>query len=191
MKSLDARTLLKRGIAAAQAGDIELARILLAQAVQRDPRNEHGWLWLASVLNRPEEIEYCLKRTLSINPDNERARHRLASLAPTPSSVATPLFKRSAPRRLCPSCGAELRRGIRFCERCGAPLVAQAIPDETLEKLLEAPTRWRFRPTHTALEVLFLLRQRRPSIPKRWIIIGGMILLALCALILLILSLKG
>ncbi|MGQ9625295.1 MAG: hypothetical protein ACUVV0_00105 [Anaerolineae bacterium] len=167
MQSSDARTVLKRGIAAAQAGNIELAQVLLAKAVQLNPKNEHGWFWLASVLNREEEIEYCLLRALAINPEHERARYRLGALrgekeVPVPTNIPIP----ARPNRSCPICGTDWYGGVRFCDHCGTPLIAQAIPEEILEKLLEAPLRHRFKPSGPAIDVLFLLRQK--NVESRW-----------------------
>ena len=189
MQPSEGRAVLKRGIAAAQAGNVELAQVLLAKAVQLDPKNEHGWFWLSSVLNRTEEIEYCLRRALAINPEHERARHRLASLkgeeklALLPRSIPIP----PRPNRVCPTCGAEWYGGVRFCDGCGTPLIAQAIPEETLEKLLEAPLRRRFKPSGPAIDVLFLLRQRQTMIPQWLMLLGALacgvlITLALMAL---------
>ena len=66
--------LLKEGAAAAKAGDRELARRLLLQSVEINPRNETGWLWLASVTDSLEDRMTCLQRVLEIDPNNEKAQ---------------------------------------------------------------------------------------------------------------------
>lgn len=94
----DVQQMLEAGIAAARAGDRERARELLAQAVRQDPNNEQNWLWLAGVVDRPEETIYCLEQALILNPNNDAARRgitwarqRLAASAPaTPSPARAP-----------------------------------------------------------------------------------------------------
>ena len=85
--------LLKKGIAAARAGDNATARALLEQVVELDQHHEKGWLWLAAVVDSDEEKRVCLGNVVVINPQNERARRLLEQLeekrlAAKPSGVA-------------------------------------------------------------------------------------------------------
>src|SRR5690348_9400116 len=85
-ESLD--DLLQRGKIAANNNDSALARRLLSQVIQRDPRNETAWLWLSGVVETPERMRYCLQKVLSINPDNDHAQAAMRdfdALAPTPA----------------------------------------------------------------------------------------------------------
>ncbi|MBN1287820.1 MAG: tetratricopeptide repeat protein [Anaerolineae bacterium] len=85
-----AQDLLKRGIAAAQAGQKDQARALLQQAVRLDPRNELTWLWLSSVAKDNQERVFCLRQLLQVNPQNEMALKGLRALgvaaAPGPAA---------------------------------------------------------------------------------------------------------
>src|SRR3954466_2024518 len=65
--------LLGKGKQAAMTGQRELAREMLAYVVYLDPRNAEGWLWLSGVVDYPQQVRYCLERTLRIDPHNERA----------------------------------------------------------------------------------------------------------------------
>src|SRR4051812_41322913 len=65
--------LLARGKQAAMAGQRDLAREMLAYVVYLDPANADGWLWLSGVGDSPEQVRYCLERTLRIDPDSPRA----------------------------------------------------------------------------------------------------------------------
>lgn len=65
--------LLRKGIVAAKAGDKNLARALLFEAIKVNPRNEPAWLWLASVAETLEDRVSCLQRVLEFNPSHERA----------------------------------------------------------------------------------------------------------------------
>jgi tetratricopeptide (TPR) repeat protein len=71
------------GIAAAKAGKIQEAQGLLVRAVQANPASEEGWLWLGHCLNEPKKREFCYKRVLSLNPNNETARRALLALTPS------------------------------------------------------------------------------------------------------------
>ena len=73
----EAARLFERGVAAARGGQRRVAAGLLSRAVQYDPRHEQAWLWLSGVLDSPEEIAFCLRSVLTLNPDNERARQGL------------------------------------------------------------------------------------------------------------------
>jgi hypothetical protein len=72
--------LLKRGIAALQAGRKAEARTLLVQALQQDKRNETAWLWLSGAVDTDAERRACLEEVLAINPGNEMARRGLERL---------------------------------------------------------------------------------------------------------------
>src|SRR5215210_638691 len=89
--------LLQQGIAAARAGQREQARALLMQVVEVDERNEQAWLWLAGVVDTPEDIRTCLQNVLDLNPANQQAQQGLAWVEqryglpePPPAPVAPP-----------------------------------------------------------------------------------------------------
>jgi hypothetical protein len=95
---IEASRLFQRGVAAARGGQRRVAAVLLGRAVQLNPRHELGWLWLSGVLEKPNEIAFCLRSVLAVNPHNERARQGLAWLEqraliptqPAPSAIAEP-----------------------------------------------------------------------------------------------------
>lgn len=93
---VEAATLFARGVGAAKGGQKKLAATLLARAVQLDPKHEQAWLWLSGVIDDPDEVAFCLRSVLSINPHNERAQKGLAWLeqrklisTPAPAPIAT------------------------------------------------------------------------------------------------------
>jgi hypothetical protein len=65
--------LLIRGKQAAMSGQRDLAREMLAYVVYLEPATADGWLWLSGVVDSPEQVRYCLDRTLRIEPHNQRA----------------------------------------------------------------------------------------------------------------------
>jgi hypothetical protein len=96
-----AAQLIDEGIAAIRAGDQMRARQLLSQAVQLDPQNERGWLWLSGALPDAAQRRYCLERVLAINPQNEVAKRGLASLtsAAPPAAPSASASKPTTPPR--------------------------------------------------------------------------------------------
>lgn len=73
-----AEQLYARGVAAARGGQKAVAAGLLRQAVKLNPQHEQAWLWLSGVLDQPEDVAFCLRAVLGINPGNERAQKGLA-----------------------------------------------------------------------------------------------------------------
>jgi hypothetical protein len=73
--------LLTEGQAAAKRGDKAMARALLTQLVEKEPRHEEAWMWLSGVVTDPFEQQICLENALVINPENAQARKGLAYLA--------------------------------------------------------------------------------------------------------------
>jgi Tfp pilus assembly protein PilF len=62
MSTPDVASLVTQGIAAFNSGDHDRAYSLLTEALQADPRNEAGWLWMSGVVREPAERRYCLER---------------------------------------------------------------------------------------------------------------------------------
>ncbi len=81
----DIQNLLRTGIQAAQSGNKMTARQLLQEVVERDPKNELAWMWMASVADTTPERRDCLKKVLAINPGNQRAREALNKLDESPA----------------------------------------------------------------------------------------------------------
>ena len=79
--SANVEAMVREGINAVKAGNKEEGRALLRKAVELDPYNEEGWLWLSGVVESPEDQRTCLENVLSINPNNDRARQGVAYLS--------------------------------------------------------------------------------------------------------------
>ncbi|MEO7912133.1 MAG: hypothetical protein ABIV47_21020 [Roseiflexaceae bacterium] len=90
----EAARLFERGVAAASSGQRRVAAVLLARVVQIDPRHELGWLWLSGVLDEPNEIAFCLRSVLTVNPHNERALKGLVWLEERGQNVVQPAQSR-------------------------------------------------------------------------------------------------
>jgi tetratricopeptide (TPR) repeat protein len=82
--------LLERGIAAAQAGQTEIARQMLGQVIRQDPKNEEAWLWLSTVVGKEEDRIRCLRQVLAINPNNRHAIGELEALGALPPPETPP-----------------------------------------------------------------------------------------------------
>lgn len=119
--------LLDQAIAASQAGNHRNALSLLAQVVALDPRNERAWLWLAELVETDAQRIDCLKRVLSINPDNSLAQQRLRTLtlkAPAPTtpphetqpSTEPPMLPSSPPKVTGPAATAARQESDKVVE---------------------------------------------------------------------------
>lgn len=75
--SANTEGMVREGINAFKAGRKDEARALLSKAVELDPYNEDGWLWLSGVVTSVDDQRTCLENVLAINPDNSRARSGL------------------------------------------------------------------------------------------------------------------
>jgi hypothetical protein len=73
--------LLSEGQAAAKRGDKAMARALLTQLVEKEPRHEEAWMWLSGVVTDPFEQQICLENALVVNPANAQARKGLEYIA--------------------------------------------------------------------------------------------------------------
>lgn len=143
---------LAEAITAAKLGQRQLARQLLAELVERDPKNESAWLWIAALSEDKQQAFNALSRVLDINPNNQQALNALALARLQESSIrfgsggrkppsgdnghqpgeAGQAAATSAPLPaawVCPVCTAPSPRAERRCPRCGI-LAMLADPEE-------------------------------------------------------------
>ncbi len=73
-------TLIRQGQSAAQDGNLEMARNYLQAAVDLDRTNPMAWLWLAGVLEEPNQVRNALEQVLMLDPGNVRAEQGLNQL---------------------------------------------------------------------------------------------------------------
>ncbi|MGC4104770.1 MAG: ABC transporter substrate-binding protein [Thermomicrobiales bacterium] len=96
-----ARTQLNQAIRDYEAQDMAGARDHVVQALTLDPGSEAAWLWLAELLDRPEERLYCLERAIAANPESRARRHRdrlrLADIVPAAPSLIADLDEPQLP----------------------------------------------------------------------------------------------
>ncbi len=112
--------LLQQGIAAAKAGQKEQARGLLLQVTNLDETNLKAWLWLASVVDNPDEKLTCFNNALAIDPHNEAALKGL-DLLQKQHTTARPTSLETK----CPFCKAAISTMDSKCPHCQTPLVME------------------------------------------------------------------
>ncbi|MFN8377286.1 MAG: tetratricopeptide repeat protein [Anaerolineae bacterium] len=88
--SANVEGMVREGINAFKAGRKDEARALLSKAVELDPYNEDGWLWLSGVVTSVDDQRTCLENVLAINPGNSRARSGLDFLIRQNPTAAPP-----------------------------------------------------------------------------------------------------
>lgn len=64
---------LQRATAAIKDGQKDKARQLLAQLLDKDPRDIQAWLWMTEVVETDEERLQCLQKVLEIDPQHQQA----------------------------------------------------------------------------------------------------------------------
>jgi hypothetical protein len=151
--------LLQQGIAAVRAGQREEARVLLMRVVEADERSEQGWLWLAGVMDDPEDMRTCLENVLDLNPGNVKAQQGLAWIesrygpraapvaapatgptvrlapevapaVPLPAAQPPPAEIAAPPDNPCPYCGAPTTPAQKHCTQCRNSLMIRTAPNE-------------------------------------------------------------
>ena len=78
--TLLAKTLVQRGMDAANDNRKDFARQCFEQALEHEAENEMAWLWMASVADSDDEKTAYFEKILSINPENESAKASLESI---------------------------------------------------------------------------------------------------------------
>jgi len=71
---------LERAIQAIQMGDRTTGKHLLAAILRSDPAKVQAWLWMSDVVDTDTQRLDCLRRVLSLDPDNETAKARMVTL---------------------------------------------------------------------------------------------------------------
>lgn len=138
--------LLRAGIEAARAGDLERAANYFAHVVQADPASEKGWYGLGMCLTQPERRVFCLRRVLALNPNHMQARAQLDQLlAPLPESAPpeeTPRAPAPAPQP--PPAAAPVPSPVTPPSESEAPTgVASKPPTEDVSKVGGwSPKQW-------------------------------------------------
>src|SRR3990172_705596 len=77
---MDVESALEQAAGAIRQGNKSQAKIILAEVIRQEPRNEAAWLLLADAVERKEHAIDCLERVLKFNPNSQVAHKRLASL---------------------------------------------------------------------------------------------------------------
>ena len=67
------------------------ARTALGEILRLDPQNEEAWILSAQVSDKPQQVLYCLRQAVKINPASSRARLLLERLN-LPQTPATPVI---------------------------------------------------------------------------------------------------
>ena len=89
---------LQQAISLIKSGDKKRGKQLLGEVIKEDPNNEAAWLWSYRLVSTPEKKQYCLKRALEINPENQQARKALVDLqqSSSPQSIQEPTAQPNA-----------------------------------------------------------------------------------------------
>jgi tetratricopeptide (TPR) repeat protein len=150
LQGLEVDDLLRRGMAAARAGDNEDARLYLEEAARRNPERADIWVELAGVTDDLEKKRDYFQRALILSPANEQARlglQRVSEKLGKPVEEAQPvetLYCHWHPDRetllrcnkcgkpICTECAIRHPVGLR-CKECAqvvrSPIYAVSLPE--------------------------------------------------------------
>ncbi len=136
---------LPKAIELIKAGKNSEAQQLLQPLIESDKTNITAWLWYIETWKTDLEKVRALELCLTYNPDNERVRHKLASLQPR-------LRNTGAPRSLTSSRGPIILLAVVLilCAACpilsyvssakfGTSAVTEEIPQHDLAAVMHSP----------------------------------------------------
>lgn len=89
---------LKAGITALRSGNKTRAAAIFAEIVKTNPLSEQGWYLLGMSVSTADQREYCFRRVLTLNPNNQDAARLLANLTTPPPVQNTPKPPVSVPQ---------------------------------------------------------------------------------------------
>jgi hypothetical protein len=73
MGTPESEMLLRRAMAAVNAGDLVQGRAMLEKILENDARNDWAWIWLSGCVEGALQRRVCLQQALKINPENQAA----------------------------------------------------------------------------------------------------------------------
>ncbi len=120
----DTASLLREGVQAARQGQRADARRLLRLVLEKDDANELAWMWLASVVETPQERRICLENVLEINPNNQRARQELDKM----NGAGKPATGKTGPLAAALSSAAEQSTAKPAAPPAAKPTTNPAVP---------------------------------------------------------------
>jgi len=85
----------EQAITSIKAGDKEKGKLLLADILKQNPKDENAWLWMSRCVDLKQQKEDCYRKVLAINPNNSFAQEGLRRLGNinskiTPATQKTP-----------------------------------------------------------------------------------------------------
>ncbi|MBN1995853.1 MAG: tetratricopeptide repeat protein [Anaerolineae bacterium] len=84
------------GRTAAEAGNLQQARLIYEAILQENPRSEEAWLNLGDVLTETNDKRICYENVLKINKNNRAAREALRNLQPEEDPFVAALKQKTA-----------------------------------------------------------------------------------------------
>lgn len=121
LAGLEVDDLLRRGMAAARAGDHDDARFYLEEAARRNPDRADVWVELAGVVDDLETKRAHFERALQLSPANEQARLGLQRV----SEKLGKLVEEARPAETLYCHWHPDRETLLRCNKCGRPICTQ------------------------------------------------------------------
>ncbi len=121
LEGLEVDDLLRRGMAAARAGDHEDAQLYLEEAARRNPDRADIWVELAGVTDDLKKKRDYFQRALTLSPANEQARLGLQRVS---EKLGVPVEQAPAVEALYCHWHPD-RETLLRCNKCGKPICTE------------------------------------------------------------------
>jgi len=147
VRNAGVRELLRQGVAAAKAGDVDEAFHYLTWVLRTDSNEKQqaqAWLWLSEVYDKPADKRQCLEQVLAFDPTHGVARRGLALLDGRlqakdiidPDQISQTVSEEpeqtNAEQFICPQCAGRLQYTANGGQlRCGFCGYEQAVGGKT------------------------------------------------------------